>query len=45
MAKQVRPKMERFTRKDFDREFPDDDACLEWLMRYSHPTHPKGIPA
>jgi transposase len=43
MAKQVRPKMERFTRADFDREFPDDDACLEWLMRYSHPTHPRGI--
>ena len=23
---------------DFQREFPDDDACLEWLMRSLYPT-------
>jgi transposase-like protein len=44
MAKQQRPKMERYTRKDFERDFPNDEACLEWLMRYAHPTYPKGIP-
>lgn len=23
--------MEKYTKKDFDRDFPNDDACLEWL--------------
>ena len=29
--------MERFTFKDFDRMFPDDAACLEWLRGYLYP--------
>ena len=29
--------MERFTKKQFDQQFPNDDACLEWLMRYQYP--------
>ena len=29
-------KMERYTLKDFEREFPDD-ACLEWLKNYLYP--------
>ena len=28
-----KPKMLRYTKKDFDRQFPDDAACLEWLRR------------
>src|SRR5947207_7961248 len=32
-----RPKMQRYTRKDFEREFPTDDACLEWLKNYLYP--------
>jgi transposase-like protein len=35
--KQRRPKMERYTRKDFDRDFPDDDACLRWLFAVNNP--------
>ena len=31
MAKQKRPKMERFTFKDFETMFPDDAACLSAL--------------
>mgnify|MGYP001612143382 CR=1 FL=1 len=23
--------MDKYSRKDFDRDFPDDNACLEWL--------------
>src|SRR6266849_3456573 len=34
---QRRPKMERYTRKDFDRDFPDDDACLRWLFAVNNP--------
>lgn len=36
-TKQQKPKMERYTRKDFEREFPNDDACLEWLKNYLYP--------
>ena len=25
------------TIKDFDTEFPNDDACLEWIMNYRYP--------
>jgi transposase len=27
----------RYTLFEFDREFPDDAACLEWLARYRYP--------
>jgi transposase len=30
--------MQTFTKKDFDRMFPDDDDCLEWLMSYLYPS-------
>lgn len=36
-AKPKRPKMERYTFKDFERQFPTDDACLEWLKNYLYP--------
>jgi transposase len=36
-AKTDKPKMERYTRQDFEREFPTDDACLEWLKNYLYP--------
>jgi len=29
--------MQKYTRKDFEREFPTDDACLEWLKNYLYP--------
>ena len=32
-----RPKMVRYTFKDFERDFPTDDACLEWLKNYLYP--------
>src|SRR5258708_4900261 len=32
-----RPKMTRYTFKDFERQFPTDDACLEWLKNYLYP--------
>jgi transposase len=32
-----RPKMTRYTFKDFERDFPTDDACLEWLKNYLYP--------
>ena len=32
-----RPKMVRYTFKDFERDFPTDDACLEWLRDYLYP--------
>lgn len=32
--------MLRYTRKDFDRDFPDDATCLDWLARYLWPTFP-----
>lgn len=35
-----KPKMERYTIKDFQREYPTDDACLEWLK---HHLYPNGI--
>ena len=39
MAKEKvkRPKMQRYTFKDFEREFPNDEACLEWLKDYLYP--------
>src|SRR5205085_5396270 len=32
-----RPKMVRYTFKDFEKQFPTDDACLEWLKDYLYP--------
>jgi transposase len=29
--------MERYGLRDFERDFPDDDACLEWLREYLYP--------
>ena len=29
--------MTRYTIRDFEKEFPDDDACLEWLKNYLYP--------
>lgn len=39
MAKEKvkRPKMQRYTFKDFENDFPNDDACLEWLKNYLYP--------
>jgi transposase len=28
---------QKYTIRDFDRDFPDDDACLEWLKDYRWP--------
>ena len=32
-----KPKMTKFTKKDFDRLFPDDATCLEWLKDRLYP--------
>jgi len=29
--------MKKYTIKDFNKDFPDDDACLEWLRNYLYP--------
>ncbi len=29
--------MQKYTTKDFDKEFPNDDACLEWVKNYLYP--------
>jgi transposase-like protein len=29
--------MDKYSIRDFDRQFPDDDACLEWLKDYLYP--------
>ena len=34
---QTRSKMARYTRKDFDRDFPNDGACLDWLVAVNYP--------
>src|SRR5688500_4866931 len=31
------PKSQKFTLKDFEKQFPDDDACLEWLKNHLYP--------
>jgi len=31
------PKMRKFTVKDFDKQFPNDDACLEWVKNHRWP--------
>ena len=30
--------MRKYTIRDFDRDFPDDDSCLEWLKEYLYPS-------
>lgn len=37
--KRIQPKspMQKYTLKDFQREFPNDGACLEWLKAYRWP--------
>ena len=30
--------MKRYTMKEFDREFPDDSACLEWIKNHRWPS-------
>src|SRR6476646_337056 len=32
-----KPRMQRFTFKDFEAMFPDDASCLEWLRNYLYP--------
>lgn len=32
-----KPKMQRYTKMDFGRQFPDDATCLEWLKNYLYP--------
>ncbi len=32
-----KPKMTPYTKKQFDRQFPDDAICLEWLRNYLYP--------
>ena len=29
--------MNKYTRKDFDKEFPNDDTCLDWLVNHRYP--------
>ena len=33
----AKPKMRRYTKKQFDAQFPDDATCLEWLFRRFYP--------
>jgi transposase len=35
--RQVKSPMVKYTRKDFERDFPTDDVCLEWLKNYLYP--------
>ncbi len=35
--KEKRPKMQKYTLKDFEKQFPNDDVCLEWLKNYLYP--------
>ncbi|MGB8506809.1 MAG: IS1595 family transposase, partial [Pyrinomonadaceae bacterium] len=35
--KSDKPKLPKFTLRDFEKQFPDDDACLEWLKDYLYP--------
>jgi transposase-like protein len=32
-----KPKMRKYTKGDFDHQFPDDATCLEWLKSYLYP--------
>lgn len=35
--KEKKPQMIEYTLLDFEREFPNDDVCLEWLKNYLYP--------
>jgi transposase len=35
--KQPKSPMQRYTLKDMQREFPDDETCLDWLFNYRWP--------
>jgi hypothetical protein len=35
--RQTVPPAQKYTVKDFEREFPDDDACLEAIMQWRFP--------
>jgi transposase len=32
-----KPKMQKYTLLDFEKQFPNDDVCLEWLKNYLYP--------
>jgi transposase-like protein len=35
--KQTKSPMQKYTIRDFERDFPDDASCLEWLRNYLYP--------
>lgn len=35
--------MKKYSTKDFEKDFPDDDACLEWLFKARYPKGAKCI--
>jgi transposase-like protein/ribosomal protein L24E len=35
--KQLKSKMQRYTVRDFEKQFPNDDACLDWLKDFLYP--------
>ena len=37
VRRKPQPKRPRYTRADFDRDFPDDGACLDWLVSVKYP--------
>lgn len=37
MTMQIQSKIREYTARNFDKEFPNDDACLEWLKNYRFP--------
>src|SRR5215213_3583192 len=36
-TKQPKVKMQKYTLLDFEKQFPNDDVCLEWLKNYLYP--------
>lgn len=34
---QSKPKMKKYTIKDFEKQFPNDDVCLKWLKNHLYP--------
>ena len=36
-SKNDKPKMQRYTLRDFEKQFPNDDVCLEWLKDSLYP--------
>lgn len=37
MTTNHKPKMQKYTLLDFEKQFPNDDVCLEWLKDYLYP--------